>query len=65
MENQLQQEDNLQGNPKKFSLREIILKYLAYLPLFLLSTAIFIGAAVIYIRYTVPKFKATVAVVIE
>ena len=66
MENSFQQQTNFEpGNKTKFSLREIIFKYLAYLPLFLLSIAIFIGGAVIYIRYTIPKFKATANMLVK
>ena len=66
MENLFNKEDKLSPEGlKKISLREIILKYLAYLPLFLLSMAICIGAAVIYIRYTVPKFKATANMLVK
>jgi len=42
----------------KFSVREILFKYLAYLPLFLLSIAVFTGGGYLYIRYTIPKYKA-------
>jgi len=49
----------------KFSLREIIFKYLAYLPLFLLCIVVFLGGGAIYIRYAVPKFKATANMLVK
>lgn len=47
-----------QEKTTKFSIRELLFKYLAYLPLFLLSIAVFTGGGYLYIRYTVPKYKA-------
>ena len=66
MENLNAFQSNLPNDSKsRFSLREIIFKYLAYLPLFLLSVAISIGVAVIYIRYTIPKYKATANMLVK
>ncbi len=49
----------------KFSLREIIFKYLAYLPLFLLCIVVFMGAGAIYTRYAIPKYKATANMLVK
>jgi len=48
----------------KFSLREIVLKYLSYLPLFVLSLVICLGGAYLYIRYAVPTYKASVQMLV-
>lgn len=56
---------DLSNNSKrKFSLREIIIKYLSYLPLFLLSLVICLGSAYLYIRYKVPIYKAGVQMMV-
>ncbi len=66
MENSFQQQTNMViENKSKFSLREIIFKYLAYLPLFLLCIVIFLGGGAIYIRYAIPKYKATVNMLVK
>ncbi|MFL9481561.1 GumC family protein [Chitinophagaceae bacterium LWZ2-11] len=49
----------------KFTLREVVFKYLAHLPLFLLSLTICIGASVLYIRYKVPVFKAATSMLVK
>ena len=50
---------------RKFSLREIVIKYLSYLPLFIFSLAVCIGSALLYIRYKVPIYKASVQVLVS
>jgi capsular exopolysaccharide synthesis family protein len=42
----------------KFSLREILLKYLSHLPLFIFSMIICVGVGILYVRYCTPMFKA-------
>ena len=59
----------MQALPKdekaKFSLREVIVKYLSYLPLFILSLVIFLGTALMYIRYKVPIYRASVQMLVN
>jgi uncharacterized protein involved in exopolysaccharide biosynthesis len=40
-----------------YRLRELLFKYLAYLPLFILSVVICMGVGYIYIKYTVPSYN--------
>ncbi|MCU0321213.1 MAG: polysaccharide biosynthesis tyrosine autokinase [Chitinophagaceae bacterium] len=49
----------------KFSLREVVVKYLSYLPLFILSLVIFLGTALMYIRYKVPIYRASVQMMVN
>lgn len=42
----------------RFTLRELFFKYISYLPLFLLSLAIALGIAALYLRYVVPIYRA-------
>ena len=49
----------------KFSLREIVIKYLSYLPLFIFCLVVSIGSALLYIRYKVPIYKASVQVLVN
>lgn len=54
------------GNEQgKFSPADILFKYLAYLPLFLLSLVLCIGGGIFYIRYTTPKYVSTVPILIK
>jgi len=57
--------DQQQNEQSKFTLREIVFKYLAYLPLFILSLAICVGAGIIYIRYKVPVYKASASMLVK
>jgi capsular exopolysaccharide synthesis family protein len=61
----VQPKDSLNEGKQKFSLREIIIKYLSYFPLFVLSLVIFLGSALIYIRYKVPIYRASVQVLVN
>ena len=55
-----------QVEPKrKFSLRENVIKYLSYLPLFIFCLVVAIGSALLYIRYKVPIYKASVQVLVN
>lgn len=56
-----------QGNTgkSKFSVREILMKYLSYFPLFILSMVLCLGSALLYIRYKIPIYKATTQVLIS
>lgn len=50
---------------QKFSVRELVFKYLSYLPLFVLSFVIFFGSSILYIRYKVPIYNASVQVLVS
>lgn len=54
-----------QDNKSKFSVREILVKYLSHFPLFILSMVLCIGIALIYIRYKVPIYKASVQLLVR
>jgi len=49
----------------KFSVREILVKYLSHFPLFILSMVLCLGAALMYIRYKVPIYKASVQLLVR
>lgn len=53
------------GNKPTFSIKEIVVKYLSFLPLFILSLVLSLGIAYIYLRYTVPIYSASVQVLIK
>lgn len=66
MQNTPTPNNKLQADEKaKFSLREVIVKYLSYLPLFILSLVIFLGSALLYIRYKVPIYRANVQMMVN
>jgi capsular exopolysaccharide synthesis family protein len=48
-----------------FTLREILFKYLANLPLFILSIVICVGAGYIYVRYKVPIYVASAPLLVK
>jgi uncharacterized protein involved in exopolysaccharide biosynthesis len=48
-----------------YRLRELLFKYLAYLPLFILSVVICVGVGYIYIKYTVPIYNASTLLLIK
>jgi capsular exopolysaccharide synthesis family protein len=52
-------------NTTRLSPKELIFKYVAFLPLFILTTAICFGIAYIYIRYKVPKFTSYISLLIK
>ena len=54
-----------QTTEKKFTLRELVFKYLSHLPLFLLSIAVCVGGATLYIRYAIPIFKASANMLVK
>lgn len=49
----------------QFSLKELLFKYLSYLPFILLMFSISIGVGYVYIRYKEPIFKASVQILIK
>lgn len=48
----------------KFSPADILFKYLAYLPLFIISLAVCVGAGMAYLRYTTPLYESTVQMLV-
>lgn len=50
--------NNSNESENKFTLRELFFKYASHLPLFLLSLAICLGGAALYLRYVIPVYKA-------
>jgi capsular exopolysaccharide synthesis family protein len=52
-------DDTPRFSVSKFTLREILFKYLSYLPLFLLSIIICVGWGLLKIRYSVPVYSAS------
>ena len=49
----------------QFSLKEILFKYLSYLPFILLVFSISVGVGYVYIRYTEPVYKANVQILVK
>ncbi|MBX9891055.1 MAG: polysaccharide biosynthesis tyrosine autokinase [Chitinophagaceae bacterium] len=49
----------------QFSLKEILFKYLSYLPFILLILAISVGVGYVYIRYTEPIYKASTQILVK
>ena len=47
------------------SFRDLFYKYVRYLPLFILSVALTLFAAYVYLRYTVPLYKVGGAMIIK
>ena len=50
---------------KRQSPIELLFKYLSYLPLFILTIAISTTIGEIYVRYVIPKYKATTLVLVK
>ncbi len=49
----------------QFSLKELLFKYLSYLPFILLVFSLSVGVGYVYIRYTEPVYKAGVQILIK
>lgn len=47
------------------SFRDLFYKYIRYLPLFILSVALCLFAAYVYLRYTVPLYKVGGSMIIK
>ncbi len=47
------------------SIKEVIKKYLAYWPLFLVSFGVFIGGAYLYLRRATPKYSASTLILVK
>ncbi|HOY95232.1 MAG TPA: hypothetical protein PK509_05825, partial [Catalimonadaceae bacterium] len=54
----IKQDENLQ-------LREILENYGSYWKWFILSLVFFVSVAFLYLRYTIPQFKATITLMIK
>ncbi|MEO6187491.1 MAG: polysaccharide biosynthesis tyrosine autokinase [Ginsengibacter sp.] len=46
-------------NSGGLSIKEYVTKYLSYYPLFIISILVFVGSGLVYLRYAVPKYRAT------
>lgn len=55
----------IQESGNKLSAKELFFKYLVYLPLFILCTAIAITIAYLYIRYKVPIYTSSISMLIN
>ena len=53
------------GAGKGLTVKEIALKYLSHYPLFVISLIVCIGVAFLYLRYTVPKYKASTLILVK
>lgn len=56
---------NAKDNGSSRSARDVFRQYFAYLPLFILSLVLCIGAAYLYIKYTMPKYRATTLILVK
>ena len=53
------------GSKYKLSPKEIIFKYIIYLPLFILTLGISITVAYIYLRYQIPYYSSSISLIIK
>ena len=63
MENELFGE--IAAKENGLSVKDIVKKYLAYWPVFILSMGIFIGGAMLYLRKATPKYRANALVLVK
>jgi capsular exopolysaccharide synthesis family protein len=49
----------------KFSPADILFKYLAYLPLFIICLVLSVGGGILYLRYTTPKYVSSVPILVK
>jgi capsular exopolysaccharide synthesis family protein len=49
----------------KFSPADILFKYLAYLPLFIITLVVSVAGGIVYLRYTSPKFVSSTQILIR
>ncbi len=47
------------------TIKEYVLKYLSYYPLFIISVALCVGAGLLYLRYAIPKYRATTLIFVK
>lgn len=62
MNNPLSLSDLNKNQQSKLSTKEVLLKYLIYFPLFIISVTLAIGISFIYIRYKSPVYNSAIAV---
>ncbi len=65
MDNNILPKNNLQGEASKVTLRELILKYISHLPLFIFSLVLCVGMSIVYLRYKIPVFKVAANMLIK
>ena len=53
------------GDKVKLSPKELIFKYIIYLPLFVLSVGLSIAVAYIYLRYQIPNYNSYISILIK
>ncbi|MEO8399545.1 MAG: polysaccharide biosynthesis tyrosine autokinase [Ignavibacteriaceae bacterium] len=53
------------GNAGGLTIKEHLSKYLAYYPLFIISLIVCVGAGLIYLRYAIPKYRATALIFVK
>lgn len=53
------------GEEQSITLKDRLLRYLAYWPLFLISTILCLGAGIMYIKYTVPKYVSNTSLLVK
>ena len=61
----MKQQNGLFNEPAENSVRDIMVKYAAFWPLFLLSLIICIGSGYLYVRYTPAKYMASTSILIK
>ena len=54
-----------ENGSKGMSVKEIALKYLSHYPLFIISLVVCMGVAFLYLRYTVPEYKASTLILVK
>ena len=52
-------------NSERVTLREMIMKYLTYWPLFFVLFTLMVGAAYLYIRYSNPVYNTSIEVLVK
>jgi capsular exopolysaccharide synthesis family protein len=53
------------GSGGKFSPSDILFKYLAFLPLFLVSLSLSVAGGIVFLRYTTPKYSSMVQLLVK
>ena len=61
----MKKQNGLFNEPAENSIRETLVRYTAYWPLFLLSLVICMGAGYLYVRYTPAKYMASTSILIK
>ena len=58
-------ENSEESKNQKLTAKEVMLKYVAYFPLFVLSLSLFLVAAFLYLRYAVPVYTVNTTLLIK